>query len=98
MKRIVLTGPKSSGKTNIGHRLAELHNLPFYDLDEVLEQIGGAIRRGFQQSDFGVAEPGIQFRGESRALAVRDVASAPSDAHEAFSQHLAQARGVVSQR
>ncbi len=39
MKRIVLTGPKSSGKTNIGHRLAELHDLPFYDLDEVLEQI-----------------------------------------------------------
>ena len=39
MKRIVLTGPKSSGKSNIGLRLAELRNLPFFDLDEVLEDI-----------------------------------------------------------
>lgn len=39
MKRIVLTGPKSSGKSNIGVRLAELVNLPFFDLDEVLEQV-----------------------------------------------------------
>ncbi len=39
MKRIVLTGPKSSGKSNIGLRLSELLQLPFYDLDEVLEDI-----------------------------------------------------------
>lgn len=39
MKRIVLTGPKSSGKSNIGLRLAELLHVPFYDLDEVLETI-----------------------------------------------------------
>ncbi len=39
MKRIVLTGPKSSGKSNIGLRLAELRDLPFFDLDEVLEDI-----------------------------------------------------------
>lgn len=39
MKRIVLTGPKSSGKSNIGLRLAELIHLPFFDLDEVLETI-----------------------------------------------------------
>jgi len=39
MKRIVLTGPKSSGKSNIGVRLAELVHLPFFDLDEVLEQV-----------------------------------------------------------
>lgn len=39
MKRIVLTGPKSSGKSNIGLRLAELIHLPFYDLDEILEQV-----------------------------------------------------------
>ncbi len=39
MKRIVLTGPKSSGKSNIGLRLAELRDLTFFDLDEVLEEI-----------------------------------------------------------
>lgn len=39
MKRIVLTGPKSSGKSNIGLRLGELIHLPFFDLDEVLEQV-----------------------------------------------------------
>ena len=39
MKRIVITGPKSSGKSNIGTRFAELQGIPFYDLDDVLEQI-----------------------------------------------------------
>lgn len=39
MKRIILTGPKSSGKSNIGARLAELMKVPFYDLDELLEDI-----------------------------------------------------------
>ncbi len=39
MKRIVITGPKSSGKSNIGSRFAELVRLPFYDLDEVIEQL-----------------------------------------------------------
>jgi shikimate kinase len=39
MKRIVITGPKSSGKSNIGARFAELQKVPFYDLDDVLEQV-----------------------------------------------------------
>ena len=39
MKRIILTGPKSSGKSNIGIRLAALLDIPFFDLDEVLEQV-----------------------------------------------------------
>ena len=39
MDRIVITGPKSSGKSNIGARLAELLGLTFYDLDDVLETI-----------------------------------------------------------
>ena len=39
MKRIIITGPKSSGKSNIGLRLSALLNVPFFDLDEVLENI-----------------------------------------------------------
>jgi shikimate kinase len=38
-KRVILTGPKSSGKSNIGVRLAELMGVPFFDLDELLEDI-----------------------------------------------------------
>jgi len=37
--RIIVTGPKSSGKSSIGHRLAALRKLPFYDLDEQIEKI-----------------------------------------------------------
>ncbi len=39
MKRVIITGPKSSGKSNIGVRFAELQGVPFYDLDSVLEQV-----------------------------------------------------------
>lgn len=39
MDRIIITGPKSSGKSNIGARLAKLLGITFYDLDEVLESI-----------------------------------------------------------
>ncbi len=39
MKRIVITGPKSSGKSHIGSRYAELVHLPFFDLDEVIEEL-----------------------------------------------------------
>ncbi|MDR0304200.1 MAG: hypothetical protein LBH98_05450 [Chitinispirillales bacterium] len=39
MSKIVVTGPKSSGKSSIGQRLAQLRKLPFYDLDEQIEKI-----------------------------------------------------------
>jgi shikimate kinase len=39
VKRIVITGPKSSGKSNIGERFAKLQSLPFFDLDTVLEEV-----------------------------------------------------------
>ncbi|PKL39103.1 MAG: chorismate synthase [Spirochaetae bacterium HGW-Spirochaetae-1] len=37
--KIVITGPKGSGKTTIGKRLAELLNIPFFETDGILEQI-----------------------------------------------------------
>lgn len=39
MQRIIVTGPKSSGKSSIGHRLAQLRKLPFFDLDERIEKL-----------------------------------------------------------
>lgn len=39
MPRIVVTGPKSSGKSSIGQRLAQLRKFPFYDLDEQIEKM-----------------------------------------------------------
>ena len=39
MPKIIVTGPKSSGKSSIGWRLAQLRGLPFYDLDERIEKI-----------------------------------------------------------
>jgi shikimate kinase len=39
MARIVITGPKSSGKSSIGWRLAQLRKIPFYDLDEQIEKL-----------------------------------------------------------
>jgi len=38
-QRIIITGPKSSGKSSIGHRLAQLRRLQFFDLDEQIEKI-----------------------------------------------------------
>ena len=39
MFRIIVTGPKSSGKSSIGQRIASLRRLSFYDLDEQIEKI-----------------------------------------------------------
>ena len=39
MQKIIITGPKSSGKSTIGHRLAQLRKLEFFDLDEQIEKI-----------------------------------------------------------
>ncbi|ERP31770.1 shikimate kinase [Chitinivibrio alkaliphilus] len=39
MKRILITGPKASGKSNIGNRLAELLHVDFYDLDNMIETL-----------------------------------------------------------
>jgi shikimate kinase len=39
MQRIIVTGPKSSGKSSIGHRLAQLRKLQFWDLDERIEKM-----------------------------------------------------------
>lgn len=39
MKRIVITGPKASGKSNIGSRLAELLHAEFFDLDNMIETV-----------------------------------------------------------
>lgn len=39
MTRIVITGPKASGKSNIGARLAELLGAEFYDLDNMIETV-----------------------------------------------------------
>lgn len=45
---IFLYGPPASGKTATGLRLAEILNLPFYDLDEVIEtQAGSSIPQIF---------------------------------------------------
>jgi shikimate kinase len=39
MQRIIVTGPKASGKSTIGHRLAQLRKLQFFDLDERIEKL-----------------------------------------------------------
>ena len=39
MAKIVITGPKSSGKSSIGQRLAQLRKMTFYDLDEQIEKL-----------------------------------------------------------
>lgn len=43
--KIIVTGPKSSGKSSIGYRLAALRKLLFYDLDEQIEKIFEAEER-----------------------------------------------------
>ena len=37
MKRIILTGYRGTGKTEIGKQLAQLHNVPFLDTDSLIE-------------------------------------------------------------
>ncbi len=39
--KIILTGYMGSGKTSIGKILSNLRNIPFYDLDEIIEQKEG---------------------------------------------------------
>lgn len=39
---LFLVGPMGAGKTTIGRRVAELLNLPFHDLDRVIEARSGA--------------------------------------------------------
>ena len=41
MKRIVLTGYRGTGKTEIGKQLAQLNNVPFIDTDTLIEQQTG---------------------------------------------------------
>lgn len=41
MDNIVLIGFMGSGKTGVGRELAELLSIPFYDMDEMLEQEAG---------------------------------------------------------
>jgi len=40
---VVLVGMPTSGKTTIGKRIAEEWNMPFYDLDVLIEETFGAI-------------------------------------------------------
>jgi shikimate kinase len=58
--RVLLTGFMGAGKTTVGQRLAELLELPFFDLDEVIELTAGmSIRRIFEtrgESAFRVLE------------------------------------------
>ncbi|MCF6514603.1 shikimate kinase [Lactobacillus sp. S2-2] len=50
--QLVLIGFMSSGKTTIGSKLAEKMNLPFYDLDQVIEeQIHMTIPEYFKKYD-----------------------------------------------
>jgi shikimate kinase len=45
MALIILLGPKNSGKTNTGLELARLLKIPFYDLDQLIEErTGKSIR------------------------------------------------------
>jgi len=47
--RILLTGFMGAGKTAVGRRLAERLELPFLDLDEIIEEdSGSSIRRIFE--------------------------------------------------
>ncbi|MGH7474029.1 MAG: shikimate kinase, partial [Candidatus Methylomirabilales bacterium] len=41
MRNIVLTGMMGTGKTTVGRYLAERLEIPFYDLDELIEQESG---------------------------------------------------------
>ena len=41
MDNIVLIGFMGSGKTGVGRELARLLSIPFYDMDEMLEQEAG---------------------------------------------------------
>lgn len=41
MRNIVLTGMMGTGKTTVGRYLAEHLEIPFYDLDELIEQESG---------------------------------------------------------
>ncbi|MDA8060072.1 MAG: shikimate kinase [Leptospirillum sp.] len=36
---ILLVGPRGSGKTTIGHSLARVRDLPFYDTDRMVEEV-----------------------------------------------------------
>ena len=47
--RVLLTGFMGAGKTAVGMRLAERLELPFVDLDEIIEETSGAsIREIFE--------------------------------------------------
>jgi len=49
---IFLAGPKHSGKTSVGRELANLLVIPFYDLDQLIEEHAGKnIRELYQTSE-----------------------------------------------
>lgn len=61
---ILLVGPRGSGKTTIGHSLARVRDLPFYDTDRMVEEV---IREPI--SSFWAREGALPFRNlESGAL------------------------------
>jgi shikimate kinase len=61
---VLLVGPRGSGKTTIGHSLARVRDLPFYDTDRMVEEM---IREPI--SSFWAREGEVPFRSlESDAL------------------------------
>ncbi|MFQ5846408.1 MAG: shikimate kinase [Candidatus Methylomirabilales bacterium] len=66
MRNIVLTGMMGTGKTTVGHYLAAQLQVPFYDLDELIEQESGlsipAIFQERGETAFRVLERGVVSR------------------------------------
>ena len=49
--KVLLTGFMGSGKTTVGRRLAERLDLPFYDLDQMIEEQAGRCVREIFETD-----------------------------------------------
>ncbi len=70
-KNIVLIGLSGTGKTTLGKKLADYFNLPFYEMDELIEKrVGKDIPRIFK-------EEGEEYFREMESELVRELSSMP---------------------
>jgi len=82
---IVLIGPKHSGKTSVGRELALLLELPFYDLDRLIEEQAG-------QSVRALYNAGPELFRQAEEAALEAILRAAGDGRKTFEKRFTQRR------
>jgi len=86
---VVLIGPKHSGKTSVGRELARLLDVPFFDLDALIEKRTGQSVRALYNSGLEL------FRNEEEA-ALKDLLAGAVGASAAGGKGGVLASGVLA--